>query len=389
MRQVSAAIEIGTSKVACTIAESGAYEGFNLLGASTIEYSGYTRRGWIEPKEIKYVVASALHEAQKQVGIRVRYVSIGVPADFTEVVCRKVSLNLGKPRRISEDDIALMFKRGESFTAYKNYIVAHRCPIYFSVNENRRTLDPLNMMGDRLSAMVSYVLVNRSFTDSVANHLQKCGYEVESCIASVLAQGVAFIPAEVRDKTAILIDMGHRITSVTVFKGDGILFHSSIPLGGLHITKDLAITLRVPDEIAEQLKRRAIYGLSVSGDDWYEIMSKETYQLYRFPMLQVQEIINARVYEICGLIKKMLASSGCILPEYVEAFISGGAAEMRGIREFMQKALGRNVTVIQPRSTRLNNACYSAALGVTEFMMDKYVQEKISIWEQIKQIFRK
>ena len=59
MRQVSAAIEIGTSKVVCTIAESGAYEGFNLLGASTIEYSGYTRRGWIEPKEIKYVVEFA------------------------------------------------------------------------------------------------------------------------------------------------------------------------------------------------------------------------------------------------------------------------------------------------------------------------------------------
>lgn len=389
MRQVSAAIEIGTSKVVCTIAENGVYEGFNLLGTATIEYSGYTRKGWVEPKEIKYVVASALHEAQKQAGVRVRYVNIGVPADFTEVVCRKVGLSLGRPRKITEDDINLMFKRGESFTAYKNYLVAHRCPIYFIVNENRRTMDPVNMMGDRLSALVSYVLVNRSFTDSVAGHLEKNGYEVESCIASVLAQGVSFIPAEVRDKTAILIDIGHRMTSVTVFKSDGILYHCAVPLGGIHITKDLAITLRIPDEIAEQLKRRAIYGLSVSRDDWYEIMARETYQLYRFPMAQVQEIINARIYEICGIIKKELSASGCIIPEYVEAYITGGTAEMRGIREFAQKALGRNVTVIQPRSTKLNNACYSAALGVTEFMMDKFIEEKTSVWEQIKQIFKK
>jgi len=389
MRQVSAAIEIGTSKVVCTIAESGVYEGFTLLGAATIEYSGYTRKGWVEPKEIKYIISSALHEAEKQAGFRVRKVNVGVPADFTEVVCRKVGLNLGRPRKITRDDILLMFKRGEGFTAYRNYYVAHRCPVYFTVNNTRRTMDPVNLIGDQLGALVSYILVSRSFTESVANHLQRCGYEVDSFISSVLAQGVSFIPNEVRDKTAILVDIGHRMTSVTIFKSDGILFHSTIPLGGLHITKDLALTLRIPDDIAEQLKKRAIYGLSVGRDDWYEIMAKETYQLYRFPMLQVQEIINARVFEICDIIKKELIRSGCILPEYIEVFLSGGTAEMRGIREFTQKALGRNVSVVQPRSTKLNNSCYTAVLGVTELTMDKYEEENISVWEQIKQIFKK
>ena len=389
MRQVSAAIEIGTSKVVCTIAESGVYEGFTLLGAATIEYSGYNRKGWIEPKEIKYVISSALHEAEKQAGVHVRRVNVGVPADFTEVVCRKVGLNLGRPRKITQDDVALMFKRGEGFTAYRGYYVAHRCPVHFLVNNSRRTMNPVNLIGDQLGALVSYVLVSRSFTEAVTNHLQKCGYEVESCISSVLAQGMTFIPDEVRDKTAILVDIGHRMTSVTIFKSDGILFHTTIPLGGLHITKDLAMTLRIPDQIAQQLKHRAIYGLSVTKDDWYEIMAKETYQLYRFPMLQVQEIINARVFEICDIIKKELVRSGCILPEYIEVFLTGGTAEMRGIREFSQKALGRSVTIIQPRSTKLNNACYSAVLGVTELTMDKYEEEKTSVWEQIKQIFFK
>ena len=69
--------------------------------------------------------------------------------------------------------------------------------------------------------------------------------------------------------------------------------------------------------------------------------------------------------------------------------VSKSLNQVLGLLSSSQKALGRNVTVIQPRSTKLNNACYSAALGVTEFMMDKFIEEKTSVWEQIKQIFKK
>lgn len=52
MRQTAAAIDIGTSKVVCMIAEKGVYDGFNLLGISVNEYAGYNRSGWIEPREL-------------------------------------------------------------------------------------------------------------------------------------------------------------------------------------------------------------------------------------------------------------------------------------------------------------------------------------------------
>ncbi len=60
MRQTAAAIEIGTSKVVCMIAEKGVYDGFNLLGISVNEYAGYNRSGWLEPRELKYTISSVL-----------------------------------------------------------------------------------------------------------------------------------------------------------------------------------------------------------------------------------------------------------------------------------------------------------------------------------------
>lgn len=389
MRQTAAAIEIGTSKVVCTIAEKGVYDGFNLLGISVNEYAGYNRSGWIEPRELKYTVSSVLREAEKQAGRRLRRVHIGVPGDFTEVVLKKASLSFGKPRRITQDDVDLLFKRGENFSAMHDYSVAHRCPIYFLLNGERKTMDPVNMMASEISAMVSYVLVNKGFVRSVGSLLEGEGYVMDSAIASSLAQALAFIPAEMRDRTAILVDIGDRSTSVSVLKGDGMLYHNSVPVGGLHITRDLAMLMHVDDEIADQLKKRAVYGLSVSRDDVYEIMAKGSYRVQSFSAMKVQEIINARVDEICDIIKRELERSGCILPEYVEIWLTGGTSGMRGIREFMQKRLMRGVTLIQPKSTRLNKPEYSSALGVIDLALDNITQEDISLWDQIKQIFKK
>ena len=76
MRQTAAAIEIGTSKVVCMIAEKGVYDGFNLLGISVNEYAGYNRSGWLEPRELKYTISSVLREAEKQAGRRLRRVHV-------------------------------------------------------------------------------------------------------------------------------------------------------------------------------------------------------------------------------------------------------------------------------------------------------------------------
>ncbi len=100
---------------------------------------------------------------------------VGVPGDFTQVVLKRASLSFGKARRITQDDVELLFKRGENFSAMRDYSVAHRCPIHFMINGERKTMDPLNMMASELSAMVSYVLVNKGFVRSVGALLESEG----------------------------------------------------------------------------------------------------------------------------------------------------------------------------------------------------------------------
>ncbi len=388
MKQIAAAIEIGTGKLVCMIAQSGAADGFNLLGTAVTAYSGYNKKGWIEPKELRYAFGSVISEAEKQAGQKIRYVHVGVPADFTEVICRKVSLNFNKNKRISQEDIDLLFKRGENFSLLRSCLIAHRCPIQFTIDGERRTMNPIGVYASEIEATVSYVLVDKAFAQSVSSLLDSLGYQVDTFISPTLAQALAFIPEDMRDRTAVLVDIGYRSTAITVLKGDGILYHKTVPVGGAHITRDLAITMHIEDDIAQQLKHRTVYGLSIGKDDKYEIMMKETYKILRFPAARVHEIVNARVEEICQVIKRTLQNCGCILPEYVSIYLTGGTSNMRGIREFAQKEIGRSVTLIQPKATKMNKPEFSAALGTIDYASESVSEEEPTLWEHIKMIFK-
>ena len=75
MKQIAAIIEIGTGKLVCMIAQSGAADGFNLLGAAVTAYSCYNKKGWIEPKELRYAFGSVISEAEKQAGQKMCFFS--------------------------------------------------------------------------------------------------------------------------------------------------------------------------------------------------------------------------------------------------------------------------------------------------------------------------
>jgi len=389
MRQVTAIIEFSTSKIVCLIAENSQYQAYNLLGTSVVEYAGYRNKRWLEPSAVGKAVLKAISEAEKQAGKHIRSIHLGVPSDFTEVVCRKAVIDFGKPKRITQEDIEVLYKKGEDISLLRDFSVIHRCPIYFSIDGKRRTMDPIGSTASGLSALVSYVLADKAFTGNVIRLLKDNGYEIATLISASYAQALSFIPTDIRDKTAIIIDAGHRSTAIIVVRGDGILFHCNIPVGGYNITRDLMMTMSISEEMSDQLKRRSIYGLTLNKDDFYEVSEKDSFKLFRFNAIEVQDVIEARLLEWFDIIDYVLRDSGCNLPDYIGVWLTGGASSMRGIREFAQKHLARNTALIIPKTTSLNKPCYSSALGILELAMEAVQEDEIGFWNNLKGLFLK
>lgn len=389
MKQLTAAVDFGTSKFVALIADRNAYDGCSVLGSSVVDFAGFTKNGWREPEAVGYVISAAMTQAQKQAEARVRSLSVGVPADFCYVESRKVNLSFGRQHRITQDDVDLLFKRGESFPALTQYGVLHRCPIYFLLNNERKTMNPIGSLATSLGALVCYILADKRFMASVKSAFSREGFGVEDFLAVPLAEAITYIPSDMRDRTSVMVDIGHLSTSVSVVKGDGLLFHAGLPVGGAHITKDLEILLKINPDNAAALKKRVIYGLSAGLDDKYEIVDKNTNRILRFSTQNVQEIIFARLEEMCDIIRNTLANSHCILPEYVPVWLTGGTAGLRGIREMMQKRLERTVNLVQPKASKFYKPEFTSALAVLDLAIDNLAQESASVWEQLGRIFKK
>ncbi len=385
MRQISAIIEIGTSKVVSIISEAGQYDEAHILGNAVVPYAGYKGRKMLDKRGLSKAVVDALRGAEKMAGKKCKQIHVGVPADFVKVVCYKAELVFPEHKTITQADVTKLYGQGRSkIEVPKEYTLIHRCPVSFMLDDARRTMEPIGRKASKLTAVISYVFGDKWFIQGITNVLNHNGYSPSTFIASSYASAMRFLPQEKRDSGAILLDIGSLSTCVAVTRGDGIIFHKTLPFGGSSISNDISKVLNVKTSIAEELKKRAIFGLSLSESDNYEICDKETYKFKRFSACQVQQVIEARVLEMLKIITLALDKSGCSLPKYMPLYVTGGTASMRGLREFIQHNIDRSTTIVQPQSTCFNQPSYSAALAVMDLALDAEAVDEPNFFENLK-----
>ncbi|MBR2860535.1 MAG: cell division protein FtsA [Clostridia bacterium] len=387
MRQISTIIEIGTSKVVSIISEAGQYDDAHILGSAVAQYSGYKNRKWADKHSLARAINSCLRDAEKMAGRKIKNVHIGVPADFVKVVCFKAELEFPKHKTITQSDINELYQIGRSkLEVPKEYTLIHRCPVVFTLDGARRTMEPVSRKAGKISAVISYVFAEKWFVSGVSKILARGGFAPSTLVASSYAQAIRFTPQDKRDGGAIIIDIGANSTSVAVAKGDGLLVHQVFPFGSANITNDISKMFKVKQDLAEELKKRSIFGLSLTEDDVYEVCDRETYKFQRFSAQQVQSVIEARMLEMLKVISRYLASCGYNLPYYVPVYLTGGGASMRGLREFVQRAIQRNTSIISPQSTRFNQPCYASALAVMDLALEAETDDEIGFFENIKNL---
>lgn len=389
MRQISTVIEIGTSKVVSVICEAGQYDETHILGSASVNYPGYKNRKWVDKHKVAPAIIEALHEAEKIAGRKAKSVHVGIPADFLKVHCTKVEIEFKSQKTIDQQDIDQLYKIGRSkLQVPKEYMMIHRCPIAYMLDDARKTMEPITRRAKKLSAIISYVLAERWFANGISKILTSYGYTASTFIGASYAEALRYIPEDKRDNGAVMIDIGASSTCVMAARGDGLIFHKVLPFGGNNITDDIVKVLNTKRSVAEELKRRAIYGLSLGEDDCYEVCDKDTYRFERFPAYKVQAVIEARLKEMLDVIVTVLDNSGCNLPYYVPVFVTGGTASMRGLREFIQKETTHNTTIIMPQSTRFNQPAYSSALAVASLALEAEIEDEPSFFESIKKLFK-
>jgi cell division protein FtsA len=156
---------------------------------------------------------------------------------------------------------------------------------------------------------------------------------------------------------------------------DGSIVHTSVlPLGGGHITNDIATVLRTPLDAAEKIKRK--YGCAwrghVDDSDTMEVPSVGGRGPRVLPRMKLVEVIEPRVEEIFEHVKKELMRCGYWDSLAGGAVLTGGASAMDGVADVAEQVLGLPCRRAAP--TRIGglvdvvrSPAYSTGVGLVMF----------------------
>ncbi len=213
---------------------------------------------------------------------------------------------------------------------------------------------------------------------NLAQCVQACGVEVEGFVLNPLASAEAVLRDTERDMGVGVCDIGGGTTDLALFH-EGTVSHTAVlPVGGNHVTADIAHGLRMPNEVAETIK--LTHGHSVPS----EIQAGESFLVRPFgeeAPVEVQRadlvaIIQARMEEIFSLVLQEIERVGALnfLPAGI--VLTGGGSRLAGVRRLASEVLSLPVRVAGPSELRglvdqLNSPAFSTSVGLLLWLQNE------------------
>lgn len=370
MRNSVAALDFGTGKIVALVAEPNSVQNCNIVGAGTAQYDGFMDGQWNAPDSLNECIMKAIDVAQKQANTRIRSINVGVPGDFSQVrtVEAKVELQGADPK-VTANDINALFERATASLGNIRGDIIHRSPAWFIVDDGKKTQEPMGIHGYELRGMVSFVIADPFFLNDVSARLRSMNITVSGFFSSPTGQAILFIPDEERDRTSVIIDMGYLNTEVMTVEGDALTSLKVIPMGGGHISADLAYGLEVPLNSAEQIKRQYVYGLAEMNGSFDITDAEGNNQSYERE--KVKKILEPRTEEICDAIAEAIKNSGVKLSNWSSVYLTGGGLVLnRGGKDYLSARLDKPVRELPRKAVKLSSPAYSSALGLLNLIMD-------------------
>ncbi len=345
-------IDVGTTKIVALIGEVSRDGALTIIGKGPVAATGLKKGVVVNIDQTVHSIATAVEHAERLSGWKIDRAFVGVGGQHIEGMNSKGQIAVsGANREITREDISRAIEVARAVTIPSNRDVLHVLPRGFVVDGQDGVKDPVGMSGSRLEVETHIVTGSTAFLDNVVKCVRRAGLEIDTTVLEPIATGEsAALPAE-KDLGVVLIDIGGGTTDVAVFVNGEIYYTAVLPIGGDHVTRDMAIGLRASQEEAEEAKLK--YGCAtndmVDMDDTFRVKSLGDEQPRELPREMLVEIIEPRMQEILQMVREEVIKSGYIDMLPAGAVLTGGGALMRGTIQLAEKILGMPTRIGLPQ----------------------------------------
>lgn len=361
-----AILDFGSQKITVLVGCKDVNNTIIVKGHYEEPYDGFMDGEFLSPDMLQFSIKNAILGIQRACNCKIMYLTVGVPTEFCYSTCQTVSQSFLKPKRITSEDIDNLFS-SVSFDLPTHTLV-NKDAIYYVLGENNRVSSPIGQVDSKISACLSYVLVENSFLSTISKALIKCDIVDFNFVSSAYAQGLYLFDDEEREKYALMVDCGYITTTVALFRGRGVLNLSSFSLGGGNIIADLSTCLKIPFDSAESLLRKVVLSIKPKENECYEIATSQG--ILPISMGVANAIVESRIEDIAKAIRQCFSTWKYQFPDFITIKLTGGGiAFLKGGKDVLARSLGRNVEIVKLAFGELSKYNHSSCMAVLDYAL--------------------
>ncbi len=369
-------LDIGTSKVAAVVAAVNSVddeETLDIIGVGTHPLEGIKKGMIVNMDTVVQSVQRAIEEAEYMAGCKIHAVYTGIAGNHIRCL-NSHGIVAVHGQQVTAQDIERVMDAAKAVLIPADQKILHVLPQAFRIDKQTSVRDPIGLSGVRLEAEIHMVTSSIAAAESSLTCVRHCGLEVDDIILSQLASSYAVLTEDEKQLGVCLIDMGGGTTDIAVFV-DGYLKHSAvISVAGDQVTNDIAVALRVPTVVAEQIKIEHACALTkmVDPDEMIEIPSIGDKPQKRLARRDIAAVVEPRLEELFSLIEAELYQAGLANTLGAGIVMTGGSARLEGIVALAEEVFQLPVKCGVPRRVSglvdiVRNPAYATVVGLLEY----------------------
>jgi cell division protein FtsA len=372
--KILAAVDIGTTKIVSIIGRKNENGKLEILGMSKTPSKGVKRGVVLNIEETVGAIRSTVEDVQKQTGITMNDVFVGIAGQHIKSVRNRGYINRDSYEdEITKQDIDALINDMYKIPIDVGEEIIHVLPQNYIVDNETGVKNPVGMSGKRLEANFHIVVGQIASARNIEKCVNRCGLRVNQLILEPLASAMSVLTEDEIEAGVALIDIGGGTTDIAVFYDDVIRHTAVIPFGGNVVTLDIKEGCSILTRQAEALKIQfgSALGDLAPEDKVVTIPGISGREPKEISFKSLAYIIQSRMEEIIDAVLFEIENSDCMDKLSAGIVLTGGGSLLKHLPQLVKFRSGLDVRIGYPSEhlvseTReeINQPMYSTSIGL-------------------------
>ena len=381
-------LDIGVSKVSCVIGQVNKFSEIEVIGYGLSNNSGIKRGQILDYERVGQSIKDAVNSAEQisELSVNSAYVNIkGMNVRIEKVVMES---EVERPNDgMTVNDIYNLYTKVQISTRLeRDEQIIDIIPSAYVVNGRIYTDEPIGAFCKTFQMEVEVVIAKGDYIEGVQKSLRYAGLKIDGLILETLATSNIILMPEEKNSSVLMLDIGGGHTDISLYRKDKLDFYTTLPVGGDHITNDIALTFDISTDEAEKLKRQ--YNLAlvsmITNNHEVKLTSRNTAGNDVIKCSEIVTVIEARIKEVYQLVRRMLQEKGMHTGINSIVLTGQGISNIVGAEDLAKKIFKvANVRVCSPKLINVIKPQHTTVYGMVRYIsglgLSKHVNSDVQI----------